>query len=96
MHIIRMFRSTSPYTCLLDILFSLLFLTKIRFHFPQEIEIKARKDVDSDVKKAKADTEIDASELYNDVYENNLQGDLKGLLPWEKHPHKKTFTAQNL
>ena len=55
-----------------------------------------RKEVDADVKKAKADTEIDASELYNDVYEANLQGDLRGLLPWELHAHKKTQKAINL
>lgn len=58
--------------------------------------MRVRKEVDADVKKAKSDTEIDASELYNDVYEANLQGDLRGLLPWELHSHKKTQKAINL
>lgn len=62
----------------------------------KEIETKARKDVDADVKKAKADGEIDSSELYNDVYENNLEGELRGLLPWETHTHKKTQKAINV
>jgi len=60
------------------------------------IEIRVRKEVDADVKKAKADGEIGAEELYNDVYEKNLEGKLRGLLPWEKFEHKKTQTAQNL
>ena len=60
------------------------------------MEQEVRKEVDADVKRAKSDPEIDASELYNDVYENNQYGPLRGLLPWEKHEHKKTQTAQNI
>merc|ERR1711881_198660 len=33
---------------------------------------------------------IGAEQLYYDVYEENLQGKLRGLLPWELHEHKKT------
>ena len=62
----------------------------------KEIDMTVKKEVDADVKKAKSDGEIEASELYNDVYENNVGGDIRGLLPWERHPHKKTQTAQNL
>ena len=36
--------------------------------------LQVRKDVDADVKKAKADGELDVDELYNDIYENNLAG----------------------
>lgn len=59
----------------------------------KEIEQTVRKEVDADVKKAKADAEIDAQELYNDVYENDVAGSVRGCVPWELHPHKKTQTA---
>jgi len=62
----------------------------------KEIEVSIKKAVDAEVKKAKADPEIGVEELYNDTYEQNLGGDIRGLLPWEKHPHKKTQTAINL
>ena len=62
----------------------------------QEIEVSIKKAVDAEVKKAKADPEIGVEELYNDTYEQNLGGDIRGLLPWEKHPHKTTQTAINL
>ena len=69
------------------------------FTFPlasQEIELAIRKEVDADVKKAKADVEIGAEELYYDVYENNVGGNIKGLVPWQKFEHKKTQKAQNV
>ena len=62
----------------------------------QEIEVSIKKEVDAEVKKAKTDPEIGVEELFNDTYENNLGGDIRGLLPWEKHPHKKTQKAINL
>jgi len=62
----------------------------------KQIELEVRKSVDADVKRAKTDPEIGVEELYYDVYENNLHGDLRGLLPWEKHEHKKTQKALNL
>lgn len=55
-----------------------------------------RKSVDADVKKAKTDPEIGVEELYYDVYEKNLEGELRGLVPWEKHQHKNTQKALNL
>ncbi len=48
------------------------------------------------MKKAKSDAELDVKELYYDVYENNLEGKLRGLLPWELHEHKKTQKAVNV
>jgi len=60
------------------------------------IELEVRQAVDADVKKAKGDSEIGAEELYYDVYENNLQGKLRGIGPWDKHDHKKTQVAQNV
>ena len=62
----------------------------------KQIEQDVRKSVDADVKKAKSDPEIGVEELYYDVYDNNLEGKLRGLLPWEKHEHKKTQKAINL
>ena len=62
----------------------------------KQIEVDVRKQVDKDVKRAKSDPEIDASELYNDVYEANHQGLIRGLVPWEKHEHKKTQKAINV
>merc|ERR1712113_482829 len=62
----------------------------------KQMEQEIRKSVDADVKKAKSDPEIGVEELYYDVYENNLEGKLRGLLPWEKHDHKKTQKALNL
>merc|ERR1711887_57991 len=60
------------------------------------IEVQVRKDVDADVKKAKADGELDVDELYNDIYENNLAGKVRGLVPWEQWDHKKTQQAVNV
>jgi len=62
----------------------------------KSLEKKIRADVDADVKRAKSDSEIDASELFNDVYENNLQGKIRGLTPWARHDHKKTQKAINV
>lgn len=60
------------------------------------IEAQVRKDVDADVKKAKADGEIAFDELYYDIYEKNLEGKIRGLNPWERWDHKKTQTAVNV
>ncbi len=62
----------------------------------KKMEQEIRKSVDADVKKAKTDPELAVDELYYDVYENNLEGKIRGLMPWEKHEHKKTQTAKNL
>jgi len=60
------------------------------------IEVDVKKSVDEDVKKARSDSEIDVDELFFDMYENNLQGKIRGIAPWDKHAHKKTVTAQNI
>ena len=62
----------------------------------KKMELDIRKSVDADVKKAKTDPEIGIEQLYYDVYEENLQGKLRGLLPWELHEHKKTQKAINV
>merc|ERR1712180_231130 len=61
----------------------------------KQIELEVRKSVEKDAKIARTDGEIDVSELYNDVYEANLQGKLRGLTPWELHDHKKTQKGAN-
>jgi pyruvate dehydrogenase E1 component alpha subunit len=60
------------------------------------MEQEIRKSVDADMKLAKTDPEIETKELYYDVYENNLEGKLRGVVPWERHEHKKTQIAKNL
>merc|ERR1711887_480175 len=60
------------------------------------IEIAVKKAVDADVKKAKSDGEIGAEELFYDIYENNLEGKIRGVAPWDQHEHKKTQVAANL
>merc|ERR1712173_40234 len=62
----------------------------------KKIELDARKMVDGVVKQVKGDPELDVSELYYDVYEANQGGDIRGLVPWQKHEHKKTQQAINL
>ena len=61
-----------------------------------EIDLTVRKEVNADVKKAKADGEIGIEEFYYNVYEQNLEGDLRGLTPWDLHKHKKTVKGQNV
>jgi len=60
------------------------------------IEVDVKKQVDEDVKKAKADGEIGVEELFYDIYENNQGGKIRGISPWDQHEHKKTTTAQNI
>merc|ERR1711915_809745 len=60
------------------------------------IEIEVKKSVDSDVKKAKSDPEINSEELFYDIYEKNLEGTIRGISPWDQHEHKKTQVAQNV
>lgn len=60
------------------------------------IEVDVKKKVDEDVKKARADGEIGVEELFYDMYEENLQGQIRGITPWDKHEHKKTQKAQNV
>ena len=60
------------------------------------IEVDVKKQVDDDVKKARADGEIGVEELFYDMYENNLQGKIRGITPWDKHDHKRTVKAQNI
>merc|ERR1712042_187399 len=60
------------------------------------IEVDVKKSVDEDVKKARSDREIDVEELFYDMYESNLQGQIRGIAPWNKHSHKKTCIAQNI
>merc|ERR1712042_52651 len=57
------------------------------------IEAQVRKDVDADVKKAKADGELAVEELCYDVYEENQAGDIRGVVPWSQWKHKKTQQA---
>merc|ERR1711942_445247 len=60
------------------------------------IEIEVKKSVDVDVKKAKADAQIGEEELFYDIYENNIGGDVRGIFSRDRHQHKKTQQAINV
>jgi len=60
------------------------------------IEIEVKRSVDTDTKKARSDGEIAEEELFFDIYENNLQGKIRGIYSRDRHEHKKTHTAINL
>jgi len=62
----------------------------------KKIEQQVRKEVDSDIKKAKEDSQIGEEELFYDMYQNNLQGKIRGITPWDYHDHKNTQTAINI
>ena len=62
----------------------------------KKIELDTRKMVDGVVKQAKNNAELDEKELYYDVYEANQGGDIRGLVPWQTHEHKKTQKAINI
>merc|ERR1719186_2579718 len=56
----------------------------------KKIEQQVRKEVDIDIKKAKEDRQIGEEELFYDMYQNNLQGKIRGITPWDYHEHKNT------
>ncbi len=56
----------------------------------KETEKEVRASVDADVKKTKADGEIAAGELYNDVYQKFVEGTIRGLIPWERWARETT------
>ncbi|XP_063218293.1 probable pyruvate dehydrogenase E1 component subunit alpha, mitochondrial [Bacillus rossius redtenbacheri] len=60
------------------------------------LEAEIRQVVDEATKKAKADKEIGAEELFCDVYADCKEPHLRGVLPWQRHPHKSLGQAQNL
>merc|ERR1719470_539371 len=62
----------------------------------KRIEQQVKKDIDADTKKAREDGEIGAEELCWDMYQENLQGKIRGVSPWELHEHKNTQKAINI
>jgi len=62
----------------------------------KKIENQIKKLVDADTVKARNGEEIGVEELYYDIYENNLQGQIRGIAPWNKHTHDKMGKAINL
>ena len=59
----------------------------------KKIEQQVKKDMDIDVKKAREDKEIGEEQLCWDMYQNNLQGKIRGIGPWDQHEHKNTQSA---
>jgi len=62
----------------------------------KKIEKEVKKQVDSDTQKARSGEEIGVEELYYDIYENNLEGEIRGIAPWNRHTHDKMGKAINL
>lgn len=57
-------------------------------------EIKS--EVDAAVKIAKAEAEVGMDELAGDIYVNNLEGKIRGTLPWQMLEHKRIGPAVNV
>merc|ERR1719466_596658 len=62
----------------------------------KKIEQKVRKDVETETKKAKEDGQIGEEELYWDMYSSNLEGTIRGILPWDQHHHRNTQQPINM
>merc|ERR1711887_173984 len=60
------------------------------------IEQQVKKEIDSDAKRAREDTEIKEEELFWDMYQQNLQGRIRGVTPWDQNEHRNTQIAANL
>jgi len=60
------------------------------------IEQQVKKEVDSDSKRAREDTEIKEEELFWDMYQQNLQGRIRGVTPWDQNEHRNTQIAINI
>jgi len=61
----------------------------------KKIEQQVKKEVDKEVEKAKTDGEIGVEELFYDMYHTNLQGQIRGISPWDLHAHNNTRTPIN-
>jgi len=57
-------------------------------------EIKT--EVDAAVKIAKSEAEIGMEELTGDIYVENLEGKIRGVVPWQLYDHKRVGKAVNL
>jgi pyruvate dehydrogenase E1 component alpha subunit len=53
----------------------------------KKIEAEVKKEVDAATALARTDGEIDVKELTCDIYQKNLDGDVRGITPeqWWKH-----------
>jgi len=60
------------------------------------IEQQVKKEIDSDSKRARDDTEIKEEELFWDMYQQNLQGRIRGVTPWDQNEHRNTQIAINI
>merc|ERR1712142_386871 len=62
----------------------------------KRIEQQVKKEIEVDVKKAKEDKEIGVEKLFWDMYQENLQGEIRGISPWDYHEHRNTQKALNV
>lgn len=61
----------------------------------KKIEGEIRAAVDEATKKAKADSEIGNEELTADIYTNNLEGEVRGVTPFQGWKHLRIGAAVN-
>lgn len=57
------------------------------YFFLQQIDLKAREEIDQATKEAKADPEISLEELAGDIYATNLETSIRGLVSGETLKH---------
>lgn len=63
--------------------------------FSQKLDGEIKTLVDAAVKIAKTEGEIGMEELTGDIYTNNLEGKIRGTLPWHQLDHKRIGPAVN-
>lgn len=61
----------------------------------KKIDGEIKTIVDAATKHAKVDKEIGLDELYTDVYGQNIEKDIRGILPSKLHPHKTLNHLRN-
>ncbi|XP_067010719.1 pyruvate dehydrogenase E1 component subunit alpha, mitochondrial [Anabrus simplex] len=61
----------------------------------KKIDDAIRAEVDEVAKKAKSDPEIGLDELAADIYSLPIEQTVRGVVPWDRHPHKRIGEAVN-
>lgn len=60
------------------------------------MDSEIKDEVDAASKIAKTEAEIPMEELAGDVYASNLEGKIRGTLPWNHWEHKRLGPAVNM
>ena len=72
----------------------MILLSKKKFFF-KKIDLEIRKTVDEGVQIAKAEKEVDSTELTADIYSEPLENEIRGAIVFNKHPHLRIGKAVN-